>query len=130
MILQATYSRTGAGWTRDPYSSGTFFDHDPIARPGDMRDLGGQPMTSGGSMHLQEQPPPGYPAAVVTGRVDPAVTQIAFIQDGHEDRRPLQSHFGAWVVCAERLGPFQVAGLASDGTVLATLDYSFPLPPP
>jgi len=53
----------------------------------------------------------------------------ALIQDGHEDRRPLQSHFGAWVVCAERLGPFQVAGLASDGTPLATLDYSFPLPP-
>ena len=36
---------------------------------------------------------------------------------------PVQSHFGAWVVCAERLGPFQVTGLASDGTVLATLDY-------
>ena len=88
MILQATYSRTGAGWTQDPFSSGTFFDYDPIARPGDMRDLGGQPMTSGGSMHLQEQPPPGYPAAIVTGRVDPAVTQIALIQDGHEDRRP------------------------------------------
>jgi hypothetical protein len=96
MIMHATYSRTGAGWTRDPYSSGTFFDHDPIARPGDMRDLGGQPMTSGGSMHLREQPPPGYPAAVVTGRVDPAVTQIALIQGGHEDRRPLQSHYGAW----------------------------------
>ena len=125
MILQVTYSRSGAGWTQDPYSSGTSFDHDPIARPGDMRDLGGQPMTSGGSMHLQEQPPPGYPAAIVTGRVDPAVTQIALIQDGHEDRRPLQSHFGAWVACTERLGPFQVAGLASDGTTLATLDYSF-----
>ena len=43
-------------------------------------------------MHCQEQPPPGYPAAVVTGRVGPAVTQIALIQDGHEDRRPLQSY--------------------------------------
>ena len=126
MIRRAIYSRTSAGWTRDPYSFGTFFGHDPIAEPGDLGDLGGQPMVGGGSMHFQEQPSPGYPAAVVTGRVAPAVTQIALIQDGHEDRRPLQSHFGAWVVCAERLGPFQVAGLASDGTTLATLDYSFP----
>ena len=123
MILHVTYARTGAGWTRNMYSSGTGFGLDPIAEPGGLRALGGQPMTGGGSMHYQEQPPPGYPAAVVTGLVAPAVTQIALIQDGHEDRRPLQSHFGAWVVCTERLGSFQVAGLASDGTVLATLDY-------
>ena len=47
---------------------------------------------------------------------------------GSGDPDPLQSHYGAWVVCAERLGPFQVTGLASDGTVLTTLDYSFPRP--
>jgi hypothetical protein len=61
------------------------------------------------------------------GRVGPAVTQIALIQDGHEDRRPLESHLGAWVICTEQASPFQVnihvptAGLA--GIRIAALGH-------
>ncbi len=118
---QVTYSRTGEGWTGQRHSYGSSFGHDPIARPGYRRDLDGQPMVCGGSAYATQPPPPGHPAIIVTGRAAPAVTHIALIQDGHEDRRPLRSHFGVWVVCTEQLTPFQVAGLDQDGTVLATL---------
>jgi hypothetical protein len=42
----------------------------------------------------------------VTGRVSPAVTAIAVVHDGQEGRRPLASHFGAWVVCLEQWSPY------------------------
>lgn len=57
----------------------------------------------------------------MTGRVSPAVTTLAVVQDGHEDRRPLRSHFGAWVVCVERWAPFQVNALDEAGTVIGTI---------
>jgi hypothetical protein len=72
------------------------------------------------------RPAPGEPAMVEHGRVGPAVTQIALIQDGHEDCRPLESHFGAWVVCTEQASPFQVAALDKNGTVLASIEESSP----
>jgi len=122
MLLQVTYSRTGEGWTGQRHSYGSSFGHDPIARLGYRRDLNGQPMVCGGSAYATQPPPPGHPAVIVTGRAATAVTHIALIQDGHEDRRPLRSHFGVWVVCTEQLTPIQVAGLDQDGTVLATLD--------
>jgi hypothetical protein len=63
---------------------------------------------------------------IVHGRVGPAVTQLALIHDGCEDRRPLESHFGAWVVCTEQASPFQVSALDASGAVLASIEESFP----
>jgi len=62
----------------------------------------------------------------VHGQVGLAVTQMALIRDGHEDCRPLESHFGAWVVCTEQASPFQVAALDKNGTVLASIEESSP----
>jgi hypothetical protein len=47
------------------------------------------------------------------------------IQDGYEDRRLLESHFGAWVVCTEQASPFQVTALDASGTALASIEESF-----
>ena len=63
---------------------------------------------------------------IVHARVGPAVTQLALIHDGCEDRRPLESHFGAWVVCTEQASPFQVSALDASGAVLASIEESFP----
>ena len=68
----------------------------------------------------------GSPAMVVHGRVGPAVAHLVLTQDGHEDRRRLESHFGAWVVCTEQSSNFQVAALDENGIVLASIDESFP----
>jgi hypothetical protein len=54
--------------------------------------------------------------------VAPEVKQIALTQDGHEDRRPLESHFGAWVACSEQEHPFQVSALDQGGKVLGMVD--------
>ena len=43
---------------------------------------------------------------------------LALIQDGHEDRRPLNSHFGAWIVRTDKPGPFQVTTLDENGSAL------------
>lgn len=125
MLVQASYARTGENWTPNRYWGATSANGDPIANPGARPDLDGQPITGGGSQHYREPPPPGYPAAIVSGQAAPDVTQIALIQDGREDRHPLESHFGTWVVCTERPGPFQVTALDAAGTTLATLHYSF-----
>lgn len=42
---------------------------------------------------------------------------------GHEDRRRLESHFGAWVICTEQTSPFQVTALDENGAVLGSIPY-------
>jgi hypothetical protein len=37
-----------------------------------------------------DRPAPGEPAAVVYGLISPAVTRLALVQDGQEDRRTLR----------------------------------------
>jgi hypothetical protein len=59
---------------------------------------------------------------VVTSRVSAAVTAIALIQDGHEDRRDLQSRFGALGICAEQPSPYQINSLDATGTIIGTID--------
>lgn len=130
LALRVTYSRTSTEWVAHKHVWGSSFGPDPIADPDDLRDLDGRPMVIGGSSHAAEPPPPGVPATILIGRAAPQVTGIALIQDGHETRRRLDSNFGAWVVCTERSGPFQVAALDGNGAVLATIDHpARPHPP-
>jgi tetratricopeptide (TPR) repeat protein len=128
MAMEISYSRGADGrWEPPARSVGGSFSHDPIRTPGSMRDLDGNPMVCASSFRADE-PRPGHPACVAVGRAAPEIRYLAVTRDGHEDRRPLESHFGAWVVCTEQPGPFEVAGLDANGTVLATLRYPF-LPP-
>ena len=127
-MTMGTYFLDRDGWTAHRMWAGTSWSHDPIARPGALRDLAGKTIGSSGVASTQ-QPGPGYPAAVAAGRVAPAVKQIALVQDGHEDRRPLESHFGAWAVCAEKPGPYDVAAFDEHGVMLATPQHPFPPPP-
>jgi hypothetical protein len=82
------------------------------------------PIVYGGSSQAGEVRP-GHPAFIATGRAAPEVKYLAVIKDGHEDRRPLESHFGAWVVCTGQPGSFDVAGLDANGIVLASLPHPF-----
>lgn len=129
MAMQVIYSRGEDGPWQPPTgaSGGSFFSHDPVRSPGSTRDLDGNPMVRGGSSQAREAIP-GRPATIATGRAAPEVKYLAVTKDGQEDRRPLESHFGAWVVCTEQPGSFEVAGLDATGTVLASLPY--PLRPP
>ena len=68
----------------------------------------------------------GRLAAIWHGTAASAVRQIALIQDGHEDRRPLNSHFGAWVICTEHSAPCNVAALDQDDAVLGSIQLSEP----
>lgn len=122
VAMQVTYSRGAAGWEPHSHAAGTGFSHDPVATPGDKRDLGGRAMVASGASEA-DQVTPGHPAFIATGRAAPAVKYLAVTQDGREDRRRLDSHFGAWVVCTEQPGPFEVAGIDENGTVLAGLRY-------
>jgi hypothetical protein len=78
--------------------------HDPFADPGDLRGLDGRPIIISGGSHTDERVARRL-AGIWHGTAAPAVRQIALIQDGHEDRRPRDSHFGAWVVCTENAPP-------------------------
>lgn len=122
LAVMATFTRDQGSWQADTHWMGTGWGNDPIANPGDLREMDGQAMTvSGGSR--ADTPEPGQMATVWHGRAAPAVRQIALLQDGHEDRRPLDSHFGAWVVCTENPSPFHVTALDQNGSILADIGY-------
>jgi hypothetical protein len=55
------------------------------------------------------------------------VKYLAVIQNGRLDYRPLRSHFGAWAVCVEKPGIFDVAAFDSNGKLLKCLEHPFPL---
>jgi hypothetical protein len=122
MVMMVTFSLDGERWTADPMWYSTGWSHDSIAKPGSLRDLDGRAIAGGGG-EFSDQPGPHYPAAIATGRAAAAVKQIALIQDGREDRRRLESHFGAWVICTEQTSPFQVTALDENGVVLDSIPY-------
>jgi hypothetical protein len=127
IVTMGAFFREDGHWRAHKHWGGIGFSHDPIAQPGDIRDLDGRALVIGGG-GFTDQPEPGHAAAIETGRVSPAVAAIAVIQDGQEDRRPLRSHFGAWVVCLERWSPYLIHALDAAGTVLATTEGPPTLP--
>ncbi len=114
-----TYYRDGGRWRAHRYRVGTGWSHDPIASPGATRDLGDRALVVVGG-GLTDRPRPGQAAVIRAGRASPAVTALAVIQDGLEDRRPLRSHFRAWVVCLERWSPYQINALDHAGAVIGS----------
>jgi tetratricopeptide (TPR) repeat protein len=123
MAMRVIYSRGDDDrWEPPTHIFGFSFSHDPIGSPESVRDMDGRPMVYGGGSQAGKVTP-GRPASIATGRAAPVVKYLAVIKDGHEDRRPLESHFGAWVVCTEQPGSFEVAGLDASGAVLARFPH-------
>ena len=127
LAIMGRYYRQDGEWIAERLWTGHGWDPDPVTDPDSLYDLDGQAIVASGGSYT-DQPGPGRPAATVTGRVSPAVTTLALIQDGHEDRRPLRSHFGAWVVCVERWAPFQVKALDEVGMVIGSITDTPVLP--
>jgi hypothetical protein len=111
MASVLTFTRDGDTWTPPPpHFHSSSWSHDPLARPDSLRDLGGSPMVSGSGTKT-----------MMHGRVIPGARELSLIQDGHEDRRPLDSHFGAWIVCTDDTSPFEVEARDADGNAIARL---------
>jgi hypothetical protein len=127
--MMMTYARDGELWSGHDYHGGVGWSHDPVTDLRGTRDLDGRAIVEGGGS-FTDSPRPGHPAAVVVGRVRPDVTHLALLQDGHEERRALRSHFGAWVVCTERWSPYQINALGEGGVLLASLQGPRRLPSP
>jgi hypothetical protein len=119
------YARTETGWTAHRHFTGSGFNDDPVAQPGSRRSLGGRFMVTSGGSDARETSP-GDPAIIWHGRAAPAVAYLALIQDGRADLRPLESHFGAWVICTDRPGSLQLEGRDADRNVLTSLSFSGP----
>ncbi|MHB1431711.1 MAG: tetratricopeptide repeat protein [Streptosporangiaceae bacterium] len=125
--IPVTLTRRDGQWTAPAgYRAGTSF-HDPFTDPGDLRGLDGRPIAVSGGSH-------GAGTAICYGTAATAVTHIALIQDGQEDRRPLQNHFGAWIIITSQPGPFTVAAISANGTTLGEISFDPPehpdVPPP
>lgn len=117
------------GWTAP--TSGSFFyssyAFDPVADPGYAGHLDGNALTYGRLTTYTDNPEPGEPASIALGYVGRQVTHLALIQDGRQDYRRLQSHFGAWMICTEQPGIFDVAAFDNRGLLLSCLEHPFPL---
>ncbi len=127
-VTMGTFYREAERWAAHKWWTGTGWSHDPIADPGSLRDLDSRAIAGGSGGHNPD-PMPGFPASVVTGRVSPAVTHLALVQDDREERRELQSHFGAWVVCTERWSPYQINALGETGAVMGHITGPPRIPP-
>jgi hypothetical protein len=125
--LKMPYFRQDGRWVPVPRQGflALSLGFDPVAGPDYGRRLDGSTITycqfSHGDSHE-----PGQPASTVLGFASPDVKYLAVTQDGQQDYRPLQSHFGAYLVCVEKPGPFDVAAFDSDGQLLETLAYPLP----
>lgn len=119
-VRMGGFYREGNRWAAREWWFGTGWSHDPVADRGSLRDLDGQAI-AGGSGSYTPHPKTGFPASVVTGRVSPAVTHLALVQDGLEDRRELRTHLGAWVVCTEGLSSYRVNALDNTGAVVGSI---------
>jgi len=128
-VTLGTFYRDGGGWVAHNWWSGTGWSHDPVADPGSLRDLDGRAIAGGSGSH-NPNPGPGFPASVIAGRVSPAVTHLALVQDDREERRELQSHFGAWVVCTEQWSTYRINALDEAGTVLGSIKGPPEIPRP
>lgn len=128
-MTMGTFYRDGGGWVAHGWWGGTGWSHDPVADPGSLCDLDGQAIAGGSGSH-NPNPRPGFPASVIAGRVSRAVTHLALVQDDREERRELQSHFGAWIVCTEKWSSYRVNALDETGTVLGCLTGPPQIPRP
>lgn len=120
--VMVVYSRASDGsWIPPNWTGGTSLPYDPIAAPdGATHALGGRLLVTGGGSRIDE-PAAGRPATIATGLAAPGVKHLAVIQGGSQERRPLESHLGAWVVRTEQPGEFEVAGLDQDGIVVNSI---------
>ena len=128
MTTTVPYARQDGRWVppRGNQYHLSSYAFDPVTDPDDDRHLDGSAMTYG-RFRVGDSHEPGHPASSAVGHVSPAVKYLAVIQGGHQDYRPLQSHFGAWAVCVEKPGSFDVAAFGSDGKLLQCLEHPSPL---
>jgi tetratricopeptide (TPR) repeat protein len=114
IALKVTFTRLDGEWTADgTHWHGTDF-HDPFTDPGGLHGLGGEPIVYSSTSDT-----------IWHGTADASVKYLALIQDGHQDRRPLDNHFGAWIIRADKPGPFRVAAIDENGTTLAEIEPGF-----
>lgn len=107
-------TRQDGEWKADAHGHGGGF-HDPFTDPGGAYSLGGRQIVYSDSAG----------GTILHGIAAPSVKYLALIQDGHEDRRPLDNHFGAWVVRTDRPGPFKVAAIDETGATLDEIEPRF-----
>jgi hypothetical protein len=119
------YYREAGRWTVEASGvlGGWEFPFDPVAQPERAGELDGEAAVYGSLSRVQTAGK--LPVWVATGRASTQVASIALVQGGIEDRRRLDSHFGAWVVCTEVPEPFEVVAFDSYGQVLARLPHPF-----
>ena len=92
--LMATFTRRDGEWKPDTRLARNQLPR-PLHRSRRPHGLAGRPIAYSG----------GLGDIVCHGTAAPAVKYLALIQDGHEDRRPLDNHFGAWVIRADKRRP-------------------------
>jgi hypothetical protein len=108
--VMATFTRQDGAWEADQHWHGTSF-HDPFTDPGGLRGLDGRILVYSGSSR-------GDSGTILHGIASSDVKHLAVVQDGHEERRPLENHFGAWVIRTTKPGPFTVAAIGKNGTTV------------
>ena len=122
-VMTIPYYQEAGKWTFEEQGEirGFGFPFDPVTQPERVDDLDGSHFVF--SSLGRRQAKGRAPMWVATGHASRDVRYIALVQEGSEDRRRLDSHFGAWVVCTQVREPFEVVAFDSSGQELSRLRY-------
>ncbi len=126
--VMGTFFQSDAGWSPHKSWGGIFWSHDPLKHPKGLQDLLGRDIVSCGG-RFANNPEPTAPAIVMCGRISPQVLELSLLQDGEDDKRyTVHSHFGAWVICADKWRPFTLQALNRNGDIVGIVDGPPELP--
>lgn len=122
-VMTIPYYQEAGKWTFEEQSEirGFGFPFDPVTQPERVVDLDGSHFVF--SSLGRRQAKGRAPMWVATGHASREVRYITLVQEGSEDRRRLDSHFGTWVVCTQVREPFEVVAFDSSGQELSRLRY-------
>jgi len=122
-VMNIPYYKEAGKWTFEARReiSGSSFPFDPVTQSERVVDLDGSHFVF--SSLSRGQTKGKAPIWVATGHASRDVRYVALVQEGSENRRRLDSHFGTWVVCTEVREPFEVVAFDSSGQELSRLRY-------
>lgn len=121
-VMMGCYRPDGDAWRPVRPWTGTGWSYDPL-KPVPDYDRDRRTITTGGGTF----PDPAHPRdqwAVVHGRVTTDVARLRLVVGNERQERPVDAHFGAWIVCVDRPGSFTLEALDEASAVIASLELS------
>jgi hypothetical protein len=106
--------RTGLSWGQTTL--------DPVGAPDSLTYSEYYAISKPKTSAYNNEPTPGSPAIIWSGRHAPDVTEIWLVQGASTQKNPADGHSGVWTICTEKIEPFRVEAHDFAGPLVGYLD--------